>query len=448
MKTREKPKEESGASTDGPSQAPHRPWASGRVLTAEQRARKREVDRNAGRFMKKDVLNRLSIIEDRLGQLEHRVPSRPNDKQTPAAAASVNSPATARDSAASPANLDAFDVNSNNSQPPPPPPPPQQQRQSQPQPPVQLNARSTESPVSKHSSMAPDADAPEHPHQSHQLYSSFPHPANLSSSNARSSDASTIENTRTPQNLFIRLYRAVTLPDPANALFMPPMNPHGYDMTTQFNELAQLVHEMPASLTCADVSTNEDVIVRAVFEGWDNAFARRAPNVCPLWRTLRQVDFWLFRHVGVVNRLANLYAMQRMYMHVVHGQPPLAWYSPPLAQAMLAHARVIDYLPWPALREHLVLHEEAAQALNNRFWACYAHAFQVKWPWPAMDAVQLHREGLEYRYSLSDGFRAHVEDLNNCVVSDEFATKFPELFEYTRIERQHQLLFAAGSTIT
>lgn len=45
-------------------------WASGRVLTAEQRARKQEVDRKANRFLKKEVQDRLALLEARVLQLE------------------------------------------------------------------------------------------------------------------------------------------------------------------------------------------------------------------------------------------------------------------------------------------------------------------------------------------------------------------------------------------
>lgn len=45
-------------------------WASGRVLTPEQRARKQDADRKANRFLKKEVQDRLAILEERVLQLE------------------------------------------------------------------------------------------------------------------------------------------------------------------------------------------------------------------------------------------------------------------------------------------------------------------------------------------------------------------------------------------
>jgi hypothetical protein len=45
-------------------------WASGRVLTAEQRARKQDADRKANRFLKKEVQDRLALLEERVLQLE------------------------------------------------------------------------------------------------------------------------------------------------------------------------------------------------------------------------------------------------------------------------------------------------------------------------------------------------------------------------------------------
>lgn len=45
-------------------------WASGRILTPEQRARKQDADRKANRFLKKEVQDRLALLEERVMQLE------------------------------------------------------------------------------------------------------------------------------------------------------------------------------------------------------------------------------------------------------------------------------------------------------------------------------------------------------------------------------------------
>lgn len=47
-----------------------KPWASGRILTPEQRARKQEADRKANRFLKKEVQDRLTVLEARVLELE------------------------------------------------------------------------------------------------------------------------------------------------------------------------------------------------------------------------------------------------------------------------------------------------------------------------------------------------------------------------------------------
>lgn len=68
----------SGQSRGGVDKA----WASGRVLTAEQRARKQDADRKANRFLKKEVQDRLALLEEKVMQLEA---SRINDgNHTPA----------------------------------------------------------------------------------------------------------------------------------------------------------------------------------------------------------------------------------------------------------------------------------------------------------------------------------------------------------------------------
>lgn len=57
-----------GAANSGVDKA----WASGRVLTPEQRARKQEADRKANRFLKKEVQDRLAHLEARVLELESR----------------------------------------------------------------------------------------------------------------------------------------------------------------------------------------------------------------------------------------------------------------------------------------------------------------------------------------------------------------------------------------
>lgn len=52
-------------------------WASGRVLTPEQRARKQDADRKANRFLKKEVQDRLAILEERVLQLESEAANPP-----------------------------------------------------------------------------------------------------------------------------------------------------------------------------------------------------------------------------------------------------------------------------------------------------------------------------------------------------------------------------------
>lgn len=52
-------------------------WASGRVLTPEQRARKQDADRKANRFLKKEVQDRLALLEERVMQLESEASNAP-----------------------------------------------------------------------------------------------------------------------------------------------------------------------------------------------------------------------------------------------------------------------------------------------------------------------------------------------------------------------------------
>ena len=63
------------ARSNGTATDKEKPWASGRVLTAEQRARKQEADRKANRFLKKEVQDRLALLEARVLELEGKPPN-------------------------------------------------------------------------------------------------------------------------------------------------------------------------------------------------------------------------------------------------------------------------------------------------------------------------------------------------------------------------------------
>ncbi|KAI5370937.1 hypothetical protein Slin15195_G018100 [Septoria linicola] len=355
-------------------------WASGRVLTSEQRQRKQEVDRKANRFLKKEVQDRLALLEARVLQLE-----------------------------GSSTNVDVKEVVRDASQRP-----------------VQASSTSpasTDVDGTVHSNLEP---LPEAQHWSE----------TIDYSNGTSSDPTARAAGMNSHDLGIANLagsgsagRGFAHPQ-LTAQFAAGGRPTagGRELTMFLNHLVEHIRNIATDRVCYDDEHNQDVIINAVLKGWKFALSRYE-QVCPLWEVLQMVDLCLFKDCNMVERISCLRMLHKRYMFetknvAVQVEGPLpAWFQPHMAESLIAHEPVIDHLTWPKLRERLM--SSQTDMLTNKFWAMFARNIRVAWQFEPFDIVAFSPKSSFYQ--LTHNFEAGLLDMANWRMDVNFFYEFPGL---------------------
>ncbi|WPH00891.1 Hypothetical protein R9X50_00372500 [Acrodontium crateriforme] len=401
-------------------------WASGRVLTPEQRARKQEVDRRANRVLKKEVQERLSLLESRVLQLERMCPGITVDllkDREPDAQSAVTDTTQHDDRHSSRASLGdwphAQNTNGFHGMPPiwndPPNIWPMSISSSE-----RINNGSTSTTTSFEGIDPNDtthAWANGNAHSASEEMSSF---------------------------AFVRDYGSVAIPPTIIAtpavhefsyspkhddLFTTArLKPNGREITSTLSKLVTFVRSIPANQICFDDQCNQDLLVTAIVKGWDYSLARFQQK-CPLWTVLQLVDLSLFRFCNLVERLSVLRILHKMYLFEVGTRlngvegPLPAWYKPQPSQQLVSHEPVIDHLAWPKLRAHLILSEN--NVLTNRFWEQVVRNFRFAWNDHPLSSI--HFEPSTSTYRLSPIFESAIHNVQNWRMDLPFLNYFPHL---------------------
>ncbi|KAB8346173.1 hypothetical protein FH972_023219 [Carpinus fangiana] len=367
------------------------PWASGRVLTSQQRERKRLVDRNARRSQKQKFLERIGQLEARVLQLE----SGKGDSDAVA----------------------------------PPPKPPeggsygfnQTLNQSLAGAPSFVESSSPFYPGGGHDIGHPMTD-PSQPNFSLQQQLVYPAPPSFDANHQHyPHDASIPDPTCIPAVQALTSELASISPLPSN------LRQGGRDVTNTLNSLVYYVRNLAPESVCFDDDCNQDFLVRHVLQGWEQATSRYQ-QICPLWLVLRLVDLWLFKNSPVIERIAMLRMLHRMYLFEISSrsgtrEPLPLWYKPQASQQLIKHDAVVDHMAWPRLRQRLTVQEN--NTLTNRFWSLFARNFRFAWRYDMFDALQLSRPG--GLYGISGVFETSLHDISSWRMEPEFLAAFPHL---------------------
>ncbi|EME49851.1 hypothetical protein DOTSEDRAFT_77028 [Dothistroma septosporum NZE10] len=374
------------ARNNGTAGDKEKPWASGRVLTAEQRARKQEADRKANRFLKKEVQDRLALLEARVLELEAR-PSTTNG----AGSSNVDRPA------------DAFAPNVVNSGP---------------EDGVQGPGRIIES-YARDPSNA-QAALPEGSVHSHgESYFQ-------NGSTAPASQVFSAANSMMPEDTNEDSQHAVQ-PDFSDVSTTARTRPDGRHMTCFLNNLVNYIRHLAPNSVCFDDQYNQDLIVSAVIKGWEATLSRYHQK-CPLWDVLRLVDMYLFKDCNMVERISILRMLHKRYLFEVNANlptagPPPPWFRPQFSEKVFFHDPVIDHLTWPRLRDRLVQSEK--DRLTNRFWSIYIKNIRVTWRHEPFEIMTF--DGDRQLYRLSPAYETALLDMNNWKMEMDFFRGIPQL---------------------
>lgn len=290
-------------------------WASGRVLTAEQRARKQEVDRKANRFLKREVQDRLAVLEARVLELE-----------------ATKSPQTQHGGvggeSAIHANQSAADFPATGTW-----PEPKERKQSW------SSVATTHNALALAGPMISTPTALEYGQIAQ-------HDVPVSSTTtAPGIQFRTVQEGFFPPSMgsgagsddteeFIKPVNSVPAHPELTGLYTSakPL-PNGRDLTLFLNNLVNHIRSIPADQVCFDDQSNQDIVVNAVLKGWKHALLRYE-QVCPLWEVLQMVDLCIFKDSNLVDRIAILRMLHKRYMFEIRNMPlqiegPLpVWYQP------------------------------------------------------------------------------------------------------------------------
>lgn len=106
--------------------------------------------------------------------------------------------------------------------------------------------------------------------------------------------------------------------------------------------------------------------------------------------------------------------------------------APRASQVLTAHPAWIDYLPWPKMRDTLVVHQQ--DYLFENFFVPYTTTLSLNWPYePAKALLTPSSNGDELM--INPVFERHLRDLNNWSLGEAFAKAHPGLAPTCRIKR-------------
>lgn len=180
---------------------------------------------------------------------------------------------------------------------------------------------------------------------------------------------------------------------------------------------------------CTD-AVDAGPLLQAIHLGWDTLARPHKQN--PSFRILRQMDEQIWSSMPKVHRAAIAYKSYMLIRYLLnpdnrnlHKLPE--WEKPSALQRYFEHPIAIDFFPWPALRERLILNEEYYLDECNIF-ARIKSDFRFTWPY-AFEDMFLIEQGAVNAYRASPTFVEHVRDLGNWTLTPAFFETFPELLE-------------------
>ena len=175
----------------------------------------------------------------------------------------------------------------------------------------------------------------------------------------------------------------------------------------------------------ADDIESEDVLIRALVEGWD-IVANRAP-LHPSLQMLRRIDEATFGPIAKTERLAMLRAMHLLLQF--HTQPSAERYRrlPPWylyrPSQHIPHTYAIDYWAWPPFRQRFISNEDTY--CGNEFFYMYQSQLRLLWPFEFRDCYTHDLESGLYRPSRL--FDERINDIKCWTMGYDFFQRFPEL---------------------
>ncbi|OJJ80892.1 bZIP transcription factor [Aspergillus glaucus CBS 516.65] len=106
------------------------------------------------------------------------------------------------------------------------------------------------------------------------------------------------------------------------------------------------------------------------------------------------------------------------------------WLTPRPSQLLTPHPPWIDYLPWPRMRDRLVMRHQGYVFEN--WFVPFTETLSVNWPYEATDCLLSTNECDELL--VNPVFERHFRNLENWSLGPAFAEAYPEMVEMTKIK--------------
>ncbi|KIW37487.1 uncharacterized protein PV06_10526 [Exophiala oligosperma] len=174
------------------------------------------------------------------------------------------------------------------------------------------------------------------------------------------------------------------------------------------------------------VDFDEDIAIRAVFHGWTSVIERYSLDRG--WQWLKELDERVYFRQSAAVRLFNLRNCRLIFLRQLF--PGNGWdtlippcYTPQSILKRVSHDPLVEYFPWPGLREKILL-SPLKFATNQFMDALRAH---VTFTWNRDNTDLYTKESLTGLYRYSDLSIARLKDMRCYTMSQEFFLHFPEL---------------------
>ncbi|KAH7140240.1 hypothetical protein B0J13DRAFT_557400 [Dactylonectria estremocensis] len=174
-------------------------------------------------------------------------------------------------------------------------------------------------------------------------------------------------------------------------------------------------------------SISDDIIVRAILEGWDSVLKGR--RLSPIWEKVRQLDELGFMACSQVERFGILWIVH-LLMPSQHDAKtarsttlPL-WYKKPFSTHG-RHPPAVEYLPWPGVRESFI--QSHHRYCQNTFWHLFKEHVRIIWPFEFRDCFT--QDANQGRYRISSVFEQTIRNSRSWTMERDFFGSFPELHQ-------------------
>jgi hypothetical protein len=191
------------------------------------------------------------------------------------------------------------------------------------------------------------------------------------------------------------------------------------------------VYSAPGPGAFSNRPFDEDIIVRAVVEGWP-AVEERYPLDLG-WQVLQEIDQVIFGDCGVVERMAALRLLRMKLLHVANSKAGGTMSGPQgipqyMTSEVVQHdnrANVVDNFVWPGFRKLLI--ETPQRYITNEFNEGFRHNLKFLWPYDVSETYT--KDPISSLYCSSPEFMRRQADIRCWTMKRQFFNGYEELWE-------------------